>query len=234
MTTTSSSLLCTAAALLVAVWVYRRGYRSPPPPPPLNALPSLLIPCITSHRRFLPATAIHSFSYPLIYLGLDLESLESGALDLPVSRGFMYDGKPWTSILGIQRGSYLDSDAGAEKPRDGLSFRQRLAGLLQRNGVKESEVGRVWLLTMPSYLGKSGINPLTTYFVYRKGSGDREGEEALLCVVLEVHNTFEERYVHVHPSHPLLHRMHSRSLARARVDTSTSFVQASTRTLNRR
>jgi DUF1365 family protein len=215
MTTTSSSLLCTAAALLVAVWVYRRGYRSPPPPPPLNALPSLLIPCITSHRRFLPATAIHSFSYPLIYLGLDLESLESGALDLPVSRGFMYDGKPWTSILGIQRGSYLDSDAGAEKPRDGLSFRQRLAGLLQRNGVKESEVGRVWLLTMPSYLGKSGINPLTTYFVYRKGSGDREGEEALLCVVLEVHNTFEERYVHVHPSHPVA-SPHAQSLTGSR------------------
>ncbi|KAJ9099298.1 hypothetical protein QFC21_004179 [Naganishia friedmannii] len=195
MASTGASLLC-AAAVVAAIWVYLRRQTTPPPAPSPNALPSLLIPCITSHRRFLPATAIHSFSYPLIYLGLDLEELESGSLDLPASRGFVYGGNPWTSILGIQADSYLDIST----PRPDVSFRQRLLGLLASNGVQEHEVGRVWLLTMPSYIGKSGINPLTTYFVYRKpgsekGSEQREG--GLLCVVLEVHNTFEERHLYV-------------------------------------
>lgn len=199
--TQGSTFVCTAAALLVAIWVYRtRQTAKPPPALPANALPSLVLPCITSHRRFLPTTSIHSFSYPLTYLGLDLESLESGSLDLPTSRGFVYGGNPWCSILGIQSRSYLDVDA-TPKRQPAVSFRKRLLGLLERNGVKEHEVGRVWLLTMPSYLGKAGINPLTTYFVYRnsdeKAADDRqEGKDGgLLCVVLEVHNTFEERYV---------------------------------------
>ncbi|KAH9984716.1 hypothetical protein BJV77DRAFT_1089086 [Russula vinacea] len=48
-----------------------------------------------------------------------------------------------------------------------------------------------WILTMPSYCGFEGINPLTVYFCYRK---DRP---QLWVVVLEIHNTFGERHVHI-------------------------------------
>lgn len=159
---------------------------------PGASLPSLIIPCITSHRRTIPVSAIHSFSYPLIYLGLDLDDLESGKLDLPQSRGFIYGAKPWKSVLGIQKDAYL---ATVTDSTSSLSFRQRLVKMLTENGIKEEDVGRVWLVTMPSYLGKSGINPLTTYFVYRKAGVEGRGKDGskLLCMVLEVHNTFEER-----------------------------------------
>jgi DUF1365 family protein len=159
---------------------------------PAAPLPSLIIPCITSHRRTIPVSAIHSFSYPLIYLGLDLDDLESGKLDLPQSRGFIYGAKPWKSVLGIQKDAYL---ATVTDSTSSLSFRQRLVKMLTENGIKEEDVGRVWLVTMPSYLGKSGINPLTTYFVYRKAGVEGRGKDGsnLLCMVLEVHNTFEER-----------------------------------------
>ena len=150
---------------------------------PTAPLPSLIVPCITSHRRFLPITAIHSFSYPLIYLALDLDSLESGALDLKRSRGFLYGGRPWQSILGIQAGSYLEQNSTVRE------IKERLVKMMEESGVEKGQVGRVWMVTMPSYFGKAGINPLTTYFVYRTGTLD------LLGMVLEVHNTFEERYV---------------------------------------
>lgn len=158
------------------------------------SLPSLIVPCITSHRRTIPVSAIHSFSYPLIYLGLDLDDLESGKLDLPQSRAFIYGANPWKSVLGIQKDSYL---ATVTDSTSSLSFRQRLVKMLAESGVEEQEVGRVWMVTMPSYIGKSGINPLTTYFVYRKAGAEGRGKDGsnLLCMVLEVHNTFEERYV---------------------------------------
>jgi DUF1365 family protein len=116
----------------------------------------------------------------LIYLAVDLDSLEAGKLDLG-SRGFKYGGKPWGSVLGIQPSSYLDPSS---TPR---TIKERLVEMMEAAGVEKGEVGRVWMVTMPSYLGKSGINPLTTYFVYRRGTLD------LLGMVLEVHNTFEER-----------------------------------------
>ncbi|KAJ9104116.1 hypothetical protein QFC19_004100 [Naganishia cerealis] len=213
-------------------------------------LPSLLIPCITSHRRTIPTSAIHSFSYPLVYLGVDLDALEAGHLDLGWSRGFVYGGRAWTAVLGIQQGQYLDAvdrrktlaprtesqedpfeggvgrSTGAKRDSESApeatipkdldresmasgpstpSFRSRLLKLLASHGIPAALVGRVWLLTMPSYLGISGINPLTTYFVYRSSSplegkeeGDKQGQgPRLLCMVLEVHNTFEERHLYV-------------------------------------
>jgi DUF1365 family protein len=69
------------------------------------------------------------------------------------------------------------------------------------------EVGQVWAVAMPSLLGMGGFNPLTIYYVYRPqkhgdgGSCDKTAEHdttgQLWLVVLEVHNTFNERHVYI-------------------------------------
>jgi DUF1365 family protein len=191
-----------------------------------------LIPCITSHRRHLPIPAKHTFSYPLIYLGIDLDHLESGLLNLR-SRFFQYGKKPWKSILGVQHEQYLSPTLPKPGPGSG-GFKRELIALMESHGVRGDEVGRVWMVTMPSYLGLAGVNPLSVYFVYKKSeSGEStpsqesewedlgrdeknkasEGSRMLLSVVLEVHNTFEERYgvseVSVNGRHRLIRRFMS-------------------------
>ncbi len=60
------------------------------------------------------------------------------------------------------------------------------------------EVGEVWAVTMPAFLGFHGINPLTIYYVYEKAAASPRGP--LKTIVLEVHNTFAERHVYVLPT----------------------------------
>ncbi|ORX39313.1 hypothetical protein BD324DRAFT_619232 [Kockovaella imperatae] len=151
------------------------------PIPKSQHLPSAVIPSYTSHARLLPKPARHAFSYSLIYLGLDVDALDSGALDLP-NRLLVYGGSPWTKILGLRSDGYLVPGQG--------SFRSKLDALLIGNGIDKEHIGKAWLLTMPSFLGFEGINPLSVWYVY-----DRQG--GLLCCVLEVHNTFEEKHAYV-------------------------------------
>ena len=152
-------------------------------------LPSALLPCITSHRRLLPTPAKHAFSYPLIYMGIDLDELESRNLDTSL-RFFRYGTSK--AILGFQHEHYLAPSTGEKTPVRG-SWKQELKTLVATHGVAVEEMGRVWMVTMPSYLGFVGVNPLSVYFCYKDGDGQESA--GLLCVVLEVHNTFEERYV---------------------------------------
>lgn len=142
-----------------------------------ESLPSALIPSYTSHARLLPSPAKHAFSYPLLYLGVDIDNLESGVLDLP-GRFLTYGGSPWSKVLGVRSDNYLTPGPG--------SLRQKLDKLLIEYGVEKEDIGRAWMVSMPSYLGFEGINPLTVWFVY---SAQRE----LSCVILEVHNTFGEK-----------------------------------------
>jgi DUF1365 family protein len=48
------------------------------------------------------------------------------------------------------------------------------------------DMAQMWLVTMPSFIGFEGINPLSVWYIY---SEKRE----LTCVILEVHNTFGEK-----------------------------------------
>lgn len=146
---------------------------------PDDALRSIVIPAYTTHARHLPKPSRHAFSYPLLYLGVDIDSLQTGLLDLP-GRLLRYGGAPWSKILGIRSDGYLQPGTG--------SLRYKLERLLSGQGVAREEVLRAWLVTMPSFLGFEGINPLSVWYVY---NANRE----LHCVVLEVHNTFGEKYV---------------------------------------
>jgi len=147
-----------------------------------DALPSFLIPAYTTHARLLPIPSRHAFSYSLLYLGIDVGSLESGSLDLP-GRLLSYGGRPITKILGLRSDGYL----GPGK----ASLREKLARLLDGRKEDKVELGRVWLMTMPSVVGFEGINPLSVWYCYGKTKG--EGRAELEYVVLEVHNTFGEK-----------------------------------------
>lgn len=70
-------------------------------------------------------------------------------------------------------------------------MRYKVEKLLKGHGIAGEEVGRVWLVTMPSYFGFEGINPLSVWYCY--GYTEDESIGGLLCVILEVHNTFGEK-----------------------------------------
>lgn len=140
-------------------------------------LPSLLIPSYTSHARLLPTPTKHAFSYPLIYLGVDIDALEDGRLDLPM-RMLSYGGSPMSKVLGLRSMNYLTPGE--------RSLRHKLNTLLSERGMTQDRIGRAWMVTMPSLLGFESINPLTVWYVYDIGG-------ALSCVILEVHNTFGEK-----------------------------------------
>ena len=130
----------------------------------------------TSHARFLPVDSRHAFSYPVLSLLLPLSALESGQLSL--LNGFLFSfGGIHGRILGMRSAGYLYDDCGREP-----SIRKKLGEALGQFGIEPTgeQMDDAWILTMPSYCGFEGINPLTVYFCYRK-----DGPE-LWIVVLEV------------------------------------------------
>lgn len=188
---TLTTQLLIGAATLLATYLFLRPRKLERRPEEIqqlpsenDALPSLLIPAYTSHARFLPHPARHAFSYPLLYLGVDIDSLEAGSVD--IGRVVKYGGSPSTKILGLRSDGYLEKGPG--------TLRQKVNSLLEERGAREDEVGRVWLVTIPSFVGFEGINPLSVWFCYkRNGFGGQGGKRELACVILEVHNTFGEK-----------------------------------------
>ncbi|KAL1938918.1 hypothetical protein VTO73DRAFT_11071 [Trametes versicolor] len=176
-----------------------------------------------THARLLPTPATHAFSYPTLALLLSLDALEAGVLDLGRGWLFGYGGTAWR-LTGMRSGAYLLPDAPSSsdsktngsseshesnggsgnsrrKGNAGTSIKAKLAEVLVRQGKDGArvwawaETGDAWMLTMPSYAGYEGINPLTVYFCYARSEEDQDG--ALEWVVLEIHNTFGEKHVHV-------------------------------------
>jgi DUF1365 family protein len=142
-----------------------------------DSLRSIIIPAYTSHARHLPKPSKHAFSYPLLYLGVDVDELERGSLNLP-GRLLGYGGSPWTKILGLRSFGYLRP--GPE------TLRAKAERLLGEQGVAPSDMARIWLVTMPSFAGFEGINPLSVWYIYSE-------KKELSCIILEVHNTFGEK-----------------------------------------
>ena len=57
---------------------------------------------------------------------------------------------------------------------------------MTEQGLEKVDMAHIWLVTMPSFVGFEGINPLSVWYIY---SEKRE----MTCVILEVHNTFGEK-----------------------------------------
>ena len=130
-----------------------------------------------THARLLPKEASHSFTYPTISLFVSLNALETHELDLgPAGLLFAY-GRRFGTLLGLRTKPYLRE--GDRRIRDKLDALLRERKFLKDGG---NAIEDVWMMTMPSFMGFEGINPLTVYYVYAQGSG------TLWLVVLEVRN----------------------------------------------
>ncbi|WVR08945.1 hypothetical protein IAU60_006004 [Kwoniella sp. DSM 27419] len=179
-------VLTLGLGLIPLALLHFRSYLAASRRPSRDALPSYLVPAVTSHGRHLPLTTRNAFSYSLLYLAVDVDSLVNGHLDLPF-RLVKYGGRPRTKVIGLRSKWYLGHGEN--------DLRQKLETLLMANGFRLDEIGRAWFLTLPSLLGFEGTNPLTTWYVYRKRADGSRGD--LLCYLLEVHNSFEESHCYI-------------------------------------
>ena len=130
-----------------------------------------------THARLLPKEASHSFTYSTISLLVSLNALETHEVDLGPAGLLLAYGRRFGTLLGLRSKPYLRE--GDRRIRDKLDELLRERRILKdgRNAIED-----VWMMTMPSFMGFEGINPLTVYFVYAQGSG------TLWLVVLEVRN----------------------------------------------
>ncbi|KAL1745314.1 hypothetical protein HDZ31DRAFT_36670 [Schizophyllum fasciatum] len=176
----SSIQIAVSLLAVVSVALYRRIKSSESPQRGYVLFNSV------THARLLPAESSHTFTYPTISVFVSLNALEAHELDLgPAGLVFSY-GRRLGTLVGLRSKPHLgEGDAGIREKLDVL--------LLERGFLRPEDrlIEDVWMMTMPSFLGFEGINPLTVYFVYAHDSG------ALWLTVLEIHNTFGEAHVHV-------------------------------------
>ncbi|KDN36933.1 hypothetical protein RSAG8_10467, partial [Rhizoctonia solani AG-8 WAC10335] len=139
------------------------------------------------HARLLPVESKHAFNYQTMSLLLSVSALENKALNCGW-RGVIF-GYPGICgrITGLRPQTYLKDPEGS-RAATSATIHQKLAGLLRPSSIK---LGEVWMMTMPSFMGFEGVNPLTVYFCYEKG------KTAVWGIILEVHNTFGERHAYV-------------------------------------
>ncbi|OAV87800.1 hypothetical protein PTTG_09664 [Puccinia triticina 1-1 BBBD Race 1] len=164
----------------------------------------------TLHARFLPSSSAHQFKYSLIQFGLDLDHLESAQLDIPHLFRFakpanspplatrlrqFFDLSNWLKciqIFSISPSSYF------KNTNQTHSIKQSLFNQLEATfGIDDphEKIGKVYLLSMPTYLGFTSINPLSIYFCYQKPTDPSDPiHPPLKYVVLDVQNTFSERH----------------------------------------
>ena len=137
-----------------------------------------------THVRLQPRKSAYSFTYPIISLLVSLNALESHTLDL--GRGWIFGyGRSWGRLSGLHSSTYLmDEDQGMPP----LSLKDKLIQVLEKRGYDGHLLEDAWMMTMPSFLGWAGINPLTVYFCYKS-------DNDLWITVLEV----AQRYFIFHP-----------------------------------
>ena len=157
-------------------------------PAPLHA--AYILENQVAHARLLPAAARHAFAYPTLALLLSLDALDAHALDLARGRLFGY-GAPAGRLTAVRAAAYLLPDPALDG-RSGKEWgmKDKLREVLARHGQDAGALGKAWMLTMPSYLGFEGINPLTVHYCYLRGDVGAEQEERLGWVILEVRLAF--------------------------------------------
>ena len=157
--------------ILLQAWSFRAKSDSSSQPAGTAAF---LVQNQVSHARLLPRDARHGFRYTVIQYLLSINALESGKLNCARGWVFGYGGIAFR-LTGLRPSAYLEASE-----CDGASIKQRLEKLLKET-THEAALDDAWMLTMPSYLGFEGINPLTVYFCYRDGK-----RRSPCAIVLEV------------------------------------------------
>ncbi|KDE04035.1 hypothetical protein MVLG_05536 [Microbotryum lychnidis-dioicae p1A1 Lamole] len=160
----------------------------------------------TAHARYLPSPAGHRFSYPVLFLGLDLDQLEHPGRPLDQGRWFRYDSKRW-SCMAIRPKVYLEPpsvgrsalEQGQSAVDDHTPIKTKLLRHIQQRGIPVDLVDKIYTVTMPAFMGMQDINPLTIHYVYSllNSEGKPRPERQLIVVVLEVSNTFGEKHLYI-------------------------------------
>lgn len=166
-------------------------------------IPGYIVQNRLTHSRLLPRESTHTFVYSTPYLLVSLNALESGALDL--GRGWLFGyGRVSWRVTGMREATYLQP---ATHP--GQRLKEKIEVLLERRGYErvQDTLEDVWMLSMPSYFGYDGMNPLTVYFAYKKDGSpwlvilevrSEAGRLRLYSSVhIKIHNTFHERHTHI-------------------------------------
>lgn len=129
-----------------------------------SAIPSLqayILQSQVTHARLLPHTSAHAFTYPTLSLLVSLNALEAHRLDLGHGWIFSYGGL-WCRLAGLRSDPYLTCMGPPS-----MSIKDKLELFLSTHGYEKSTLEDAWIMTMPSFLGFEGINPLTVYFCYK-------------------------------------------------------------------
>ena len=184
LTSTAAAILISAALTFLLLFTWRRS----PAKPTLSHeatgrdrnLPSaFIVQNQVTHARILPEDAAHGFTYPAMFFLVSLNALESYNLDRMGGWLFGYDGVS-LRVTGLRSSAYVYADESSS-----LSIKDKLRKLLVGRGIslEDGMLEDAWMLTMPSYLGYEGINPLTVYFCYQKDA------HKPWAIVLEVSHT---------------------------------------------
>lgn len=149
---------------------FRDGVMSDAVPAASPKLRSGIIWGSVSHCRMSPRK--HAFSYPMVTLELDLDELESGALNSWIFR-FNRRG-----ILSVKRGDYLKLNG---------SLREEVEQILFDHGGR-GKPKRITLVTMPRLFGYI-FNPVSFFLCF-------DESERLVGCVTQVRNTFGEAHLY--------------------------------------
>ncbi|KAF8887202.1 hypothetical protein CPB85DRAFT_1258351 [Mucidula mucida] len=133
------------------------------------------------HARLLPVESKHAFVFPTFCLLVPLDALENRELDLCGGAVFGYGGS-WGRLTGLRPSSYLTTLKG--------TIRHKLEGVLSSHGYEKQDLDAAWLMTMPSFLGFEGMNPLSVYYCYKP-------DGVFWLTVLEVHNASGQKHVYI-------------------------------------
>ncbi|TPX46382.1 hypothetical protein SeMB42_g03722 [Synchytrium endobioticum] len=186
--------------VLYAALAILRSLLPAPSPPNLQSKHRIFV-SKTRHARIKPVG--HSFTYPTLYVAVDLDQLQIRAVSgLP--RGWVNHNtfglfsihdvdflvEPASSnagrIIRAHQGSILWS---ASAPHQ--SVKDKLMSFLAKMGVDVQSIGGTYLATTPRLLNYV-FNPLNVYYCYNVDTPD-----SLVCVLLEVNNTFGERHIYL-------------------------------------
>lgn len=173
-----------------------------------------VLPSWIHHARMLPAKSAHAFRYPTLYFAVSLKHLEKGHCDLGWDRRLFC----WTdssqerqrlALTALEASDYLAAPTASHLVAKGswlfkLGQELHSRGWLKSPQDLEDDCFDIWAVTMPSFLGYHGINPLTVYYIYRSDGisnpDNKRPRGSLWLCLLEVHNTFTERHLYILPT----------------------------------
>ncbi|ORY79865.1 hypothetical protein BCR37DRAFT_76375 [Protomyces lactucae-debilis] len=165
----ATTFLGAAASALVYVHISSKKLGKLPP----GAQAPVLLISSTFHSRFKPV--LHSFRYPVLYIGVELDS-EGYADEL-----FSFGTSCWR-LLSLHASDYLSS-------RHEGSLKAKLWAHLKDHDISTDNLHRAFLITTPRLLGYA-FNPVSFHYIY-------DQKDVLRVVVLEVNNTFGEKHIYV-------------------------------------